>query len=135
MELLHLPDDPIQEIILRMSYPKLLRFRATNTRFRDLVTDDIIAFKFAEYVRDNMGFISVGYNHFAFIDNQGQLYMLGNNEYGQLGLGHTDDVLSPVPVVGHKVVFVSCGADHTAFINNQGQLYVIGNNYNSQISN
>jgi alpha-tubulin suppressor-like RCC1 family protein len=36
--------------------------------------------------------VSAGAYHSAFLTNTGALYVTGNNQSGQLGLGHTNDL-------------------------------------------
>jgi len=44
----------------------------------------------------------------------GCVYSWGNNEFGQLGLGHTDDVCTPTCIPGIAgISFVACGAEHS----------------------
>ena len=83
MEFTHLEDDAIREIALKMTYPQLLRFRLTNKHFLNLLAD-IVALRFAEYVRDNMRFISAGGYHTAFINTQDELYTMGYNYADQV---------------------------------------------------
>lgn len=54
---------------------------------------------------------------FFFFAENGRLWTWGSNSYGQLGLGHFDDQLSPCRVesIGGKdeIIDVSCGSNHT----------------------
>uniref|UniRef100_A0A1E1XBA0 Putative e3 ubiquitin-protein ligase herc3 n=1 Tax=Amblyomma aureolatum TaxID=187763 RepID=A0A1E1XBA0_9ACAR len=58
-----------------------------------------------------------GLNHFAALNNKGELYTWGKNKNGCLGLGHTLDQHFPfrVSLTAH-IMKVSCGVDHTAVL-------------------
>ncbi|KAK0142562.1 RCC1-like G exchanging factor-like protein [Merluccius polli] len=57
--------------------------------------------------------VRCGLNHFAAINDQGELFVWGKNVRGCLGIGKKDDQYFPwrVTVPGH-VVDVACGVDH-----------------------
>lgn len=52
--------------------------------------------------------------------------MFGANQYGQLGLGHQDEVTTPTQVAGIKAQRVACGYYHTMIIDLDGALYTWG---------
>ncbi|KRX09980.1 Regulator of chromosome condensation 1/beta-lactamase-inhibitor protein II [Pseudocohnilembus persalinus] len=77
--------------------------------------------------------ISCGDNHSAFITSKGQVYTMGNNDYGKLGIGNlkTNYISHPSQVSKLKSYIcqkVSCGSDHTVVITKQVQLG-IGSEY------
>lgn len=74
--------------------------------------------------------VSCGYYHAAAIEyGTNELYLWGNNEYGQLGLGNLNNKSSPVILnSGDQWRYVSCGKFSTAAINNLGQLFCWGAN-------
>lgn len=84
--------------------------------------------------------VSTGFNHTGAIDQNGALWMWGNNKYGQLGnnlaydteywLGNYQSV--PTKVLDN-VVSVSCGSEHTAAIKADGSLWMWGNDSRGQI--
>lgn len=54
-----------------------------------------------------------GLTTMAAVNNYGDLYTWGKNNYGQLGLGHKMDQFYPMKVsLGGTVIKASCGADH-----------------------
>lgn len=58
-----------------------------------------------------------GLNHFAALNNRGELYTWGKNRNGCLGLGHTLDQHFPFRVsLTADILKVSCGVDHTAVL-------------------
>ena len=69
--------------------------------------------------------LSVGENHYAVIDDQGILYMAGENEDYQLGDGTTNNSKIPIPLKSFikKVIGVSCGKDFTIAITEDGKVY------------
>ena len=65
-----------------------------------------------------------------FILSDGSLWAVGDNGYGQLGLGSNQyAVLLPTMVVSNGVTAVSCGATHSAFIKSDGSLWAMGFNH------
>lgn len=78
--------------------------------------------------------ISAGISHAAVVDENGVLWMWGDNTYGQLGNGTNDDSLIPVKVLDN-VVSVACGDNHTAAIKTDGSLWMWGSNYRGALGN
>ncbi len=71
--------------------------------------------------------LSVGLRHIGVIDRNGQLYMWGNNIWGQLGNGTS--VSTNVPqIVLHDVLQVSCGSYTTVAVTKDGKVYGWGSN-------
>lgn len=64
--------------------------------------------------------VSVGATHLACIDSSGRLFCCGNNDHGQLGLGHTKKVSGPARAIGpladSAVTKVSCGENFTVAV-------------------
>jgi alpha-tubulin suppressor-like RCC1 family protein len=53
----------------------------------------------------------------------GTVYGIGLNAYGQLGLGHTKDRKIATPIAclrGSPIVFIACGAYHSLIISKSG---------------
>ena len=60
--------------------------------------------------------------------------MVGWNSVGQLGLGHTEEVLLPAKVTPlPPVSSVSCGWNHTLILSEEGQVFVCGSNSFGQL--
>ena len=55
------------------------------------------------FKRDEIADVASGDSHAAVLTVSGQLFMLGANEWGQLGVGHTRSLAKPVHVKGEPV--------------------------------
>ena len=85
--------------------------------------------------RDLIVGISCGDEHTAVVTQTGRLFTFGSNEFGQLGLGHNENVLKPscVKVLKpDKVLAVACGKNHTLASMASGRLWAFGNNVEGQ---
>lgn len=78
-------------------------------------------------------FLSAGYAHTAVVSNDGPLFTMGLNIYGQLGLGHTETTFYPNKVLYDednnplgKVTKVGCNVTGTFIIVEGGNLYSCG---------
>lgn len=71
--------------------------------------------------------LSLGGFQSAFIDKNGDLYMWGDNEFGQLGDGTTENSLVPKKIMSN-VSSVSLGGACNAAITENGDLYMWGSN-------
>ncbi|NXS99565.1 HERC5 ligase, partial [Jacana jacana] len=73
--------------------------------------------------------IAAGGAHSVAVSLSGAVYSWGKNDFGQLGLGDTEDRSCPsyVGALEHwKTVFISCGADHTAVLSKEGLVCTFG---------
>ena len=66
------------------------------------------------------------------ITQDGRLYMCGDNRYGYIGDGTTEDRYTPTKILDH-VISVSLGDDHSGAITQDGSLYMWGWNSSGQI--
>ena len=76
--------------------------------------------------------ISCGGQHTSF-RLQDKTYTFGYNIYGQLGLGHNDDVNIPTKVSINNIVSVKCGSATTGFISSTGRVYMCGSNFSGEL--
>lgn len=82
--------------------------------------------------------LSLG-NEFSLIVIDNSLYMWGNNEFGQLGLGDTKDKNVPTKVTGlpdGEIQQISLGSNHSAALVKEGEdnhLYIWGHNDYGQL--
>ncbi|NWR92372.1 HERC5 ligase, partial [Furnarius figulus] len=73
--------------------------------------------------------IAAGGAHSTAVSLSGAVYSWGKNDFGQLGLGDTEDRDCPsyVASLEHwKTVFIACGADHTAVLSKEGLVCTFG---------
>ena len=74
--------------------------------------------------------VSAGYNHSLAIDEEGNLYAWGRNDYGQLGDGTTNNSGTPIQIMeGTKFKEVSAGTYCSLAIDEDGNLYAWGRYY------
>ena len=71
--------------------------------------------------------IACGLSHLAVITGDGEVYSMGRNRWGQLGLdhGHDEDKLTKIPGL-NKIINIFCGCQNTVAISGEGKLYVFG---------
>ncbi|XP_060033054.1 secretion-regulating guanine nucleotide exchange factor isoform X2 [Erinaceus europaeus] len=77
-----------------------------------------------------------GGGHSAVVTDGGRLFVCGQNKDGQLGLGHTEDVLCFTPCkffLGCPVQYVACGWDFTIILTENGQVLSCGSNSFGQL--
>ncbi|KAI8429256.1 hypothetical protein MSG28_007770, partial [Choristoneura fumiferana] len=70
------------------------------------------------------------------IPENGRVFVFGGNAWGQLGLGHKDEVTRPSCVKWlkpHRAMFVACGRAHTVFVTDSNSVYSVGCNDEGQL--
>lgn len=68
--------------------------------------------------------------------NDGKVFSCGSNDYGQLGLGHTQSKKTPSMVSGLNDYFVThlcCGSAHSIALSNFGNVFTFGSNSAGQL--
>jgi hypothetical protein len=75
---------------------------------------------------------------FSLIVSSGKMYVAGNNSYGQLGTGYTDNVtaltqLSVAPLFSFPPQYISCGKYHTVVLDSNGIIWGSGDSTRGQI--
>jgi len=71
-----------------------------------------------------------------FLSETHEVYVSGNNETGQLGLGTTTHQSTPqkfTPPLNKKIISIASGARHGALITDDGKLYTFGHNDKNQL--
>ncbi|KAK7603721.1 hypothetical protein V9T40_003720 [Parthenolecanium corni] len=80
--------------------------------------------------------IACGQQHTAVVCENGRVFSFGNNEWGQLGLGHRESINKPSCIKSlkpDKVKHVACGRVHTIFTTENGKVYSCGRNTDGQL--
>jgi len=80
----------------------------------------------------NVKQVSAGLWHTMILKTDGTLWACGNNQYGQLGDGTTEDRAIPVKMM-ENVASVSAGYKHTLILKTDGILWACGNNQYGQL--
>jgi alpha-tubulin suppressor-like RCC1 family protein len=78
--------------------------------------------------------IKCGMNHTILLFD-GELYSWGNNEYGQLGLNHSEETDGINKIGLCNIKKISCGIYHSMALNNHGDVYIWGRNPPSKLEN
>ena len=79
--------------------------------------------------------VCCGRNHTFILKNDGTLWACGQNNYGQLGLGDTDNRTTFIQVTTNtnNIKSVNCGYEHTIILKNDGTLWGCGYNGYGQL--
>jgi alpha-tubulin suppressor-like RCC1 family protein len=75
--------------------------------------------------------VACGYHHMLFLCEDGKVYVMGKNTYGQLGLGHKNSTDKPVylqSIQGIPVMQVIVGAFHSIVLTISGSIFAFGRN-------
>ena len=82
----------------------------------------------------NIGQFVCGDSHSLFLDSDGNVYSVGNNYYGELGLSHNrkQNVLNKIPNIP-PIKTISCGLSSCYLIDFEGNLWSFGNNKHGQL--
>jgi len=87
----------------------------------------------SEYFFPGIHSISAGRDHSLYIQDNGQLWGFGKNEFGQLGIGTFDSSNTPFKILPSKISSCSAGDTHSLFIKTDGSLWGMGNNTHGQL--
>jgi len=85
-------------------------------------------------IMDGVKKISFGKDHTAVLLLNGDVYVSGSNELGQLGINSNKKVITKFVKVYSNVKDVSCGFKNTYIIDSNDNLYGVGDNRFNQIS-
>lgn len=78
-------------------------------------------------------YVSCGENHSVVIDIDNNVWCVGSNEKGQLGMGNVAFVKNFKLLPNLKAKFVECGPSHTFLIDVDDNLWCMGHNENGQL--
>lgn len=94
----------------------------------------------------NIKQISTGFDHFLALTDKGEVFSMGDDTYGQCGLGQMSRSTSPpfyerrvknprkVEGLNANIKKICCGANHSLAITEEGSLFGWGSNSNMQLS-
>lgn len=77
-----------------------------------------------------------GESHAFMSSKKNNFYVVGNNEFGQLGLGHTDNVFTPLLFeikIKHQISKISTGSDFVFMSNSKTEVFSWGSNLKGQL--
>ncbi|XP_067001065.1 X-linked retinitis pigmentosa GTPase regulator isoform X2 [Anabrus simplex] len=80
--------------------------------------------------------LACGDEHTALVCEKGRVFVFGNNDYGQLGLGHRNIMTRPSCVKTlkpEKIIHIACGKAHTLAATESGKLFTWGSNSDGQL--
>ena len=96
-----------------------------------------IHFKIPQKIKNisNVQSISCGYSHILILTNDRNLWSWGNNEYGQLCLGNTEEpsISGPKRTSYTNVSNIYAGSNHSLFQNDEGIIFACGFNKNGEL--
>ena len=76
---------------------------------------------------------SCGYGHTIIIDLEDNIWVFGDNQYGQLGLGDTTSCIIPILLTNIKAKSVACGDHHSVITDLDDNIFVFGRNHVGQL--
>jgi alpha-tubulin suppressor-like RCC1 family protein len=81
--------------------------------------------------------VAAGGGHSLFLKSDGSLWVMGDNEFGQLGDGTTDngnyETNLPEEIVASNVTAIAAGGWHSLFLKSDGSLWGMGDNEYGQL--
>ena len=77
--------------------------------------------------------IAGGGSHSMFIKEDGSLWSMGCNDYGQLGNGNHNDIYTPLKIEDSNISYISAGDNHSLFLKQDGSLWAMGRNNYGQL--
>jgi alpha-tubulin suppressor-like RCC1 family protein len=84
-------------------------------------------------VSTNVTAIAAGSDYSLFLTSDGSLWAMGQNQYGQLGDGTTNNINHPEPIVATNVTAIAAGQHHSLFLKSDGSLWAMGLNNSGQL--
>ena len=119
-----------------LSEYNVFSFGSSSTRAHGHEEEDIFPPKIISTLK-NITSINCSTGHTACLDNDGNLFIFGSNEYGQLGIGVDKDTLQythvPQKIDIPSCIQVSCGEYFTMCLCENGFLYSFGYNHCGQL--
>ena len=129
MELI--PQDVWQLIAKRLSQKDRSAARAVSRFFFNKMTPE-----WDHYSREcrKIRTIVAGFGHSLLLTETGELFGCGHNYYGQLGLGHTENQVSWIPLRANTHIHaIAAGRNHSLLVTETGELFGCGDNEYGQL--
>lgn len=76
--------------------------------------------------------ITIGIDHTVILGEDNNVFVFGDNAFGQLGLGHNECEYSPIRLMD-KISQIACGNFHTVIVRDNRDVLVFGNNAFGQL--
>ena len=115
-------------------------FVCGNNSFGQLGLKDYIDRNIYTKITDNYNFgnivqICSGFSHNIILNSRNELFLCGNNEFGQLGFGDivTRNFYVKLNHKFGKIVQIHCGFFHNIILNDKNELFVCGRNCEGQL--
>jgi alpha-tubulin suppressor-like RCC1 family protein len=86
-----------------------------------------------QIVASNVIAIAAGISHSLFLKSDGSLWVMGENEVGELGDGTFVNAYSPEQIVASNVTAIAAGGSDSLFLKSDGSLWVMGWNSYGQL--
>lgn len=78
--------------------------------------------------------IAAGKYHSMFLDESSNVWVVGNNEYGQLGLNNVDNISKPTKIEGlPPIKAITAGKYHSLFLDENFCVWAVGDNRYGQL--
>lgn len=81
----------------------------------------------------NVKKIACGNDHTMALTIRGEFYVWGHNNYGQLGLGNTENRYEPTQLILPDIIKIKCGHTHSIVLTNSRNIYTWGCNNHAQL--
>ena len=93
--------------------------------------------QFFEQGKTSIKSISCGAKHTSMIDKDGNLYVCGTGEFGQLGTNSKNKQILPFRLPNNygPIYSSSCGTSHTLILTETGEVFSTGGNDFGQLGN
>lgn len=128
-----LPNDMLQLVASYLDTKSLGFFAASNKSYLQKTLPQLIA-NYQRKLLDRSNLTVLAGDHSIFCYFGSALYVCGKNDFGQLGLGHTNGcrTLTQVPNLPGNILQVSASSNHTLVLTDQG-LFTCGQNQQGQL--
>jgi len=77
--------------------------------------------------------VASGNDHILILTVDGNVYGIGDNMYGQIGLPNKQYAIPTLISNIHDIVQISCGSNHSMFLTSDGRVYGCGSNIDGEL--